>query len=469
MLRASAIAEMAGVPSVSLVCEGFMGQAATTSVGLGMPNLPLAMVPGHVDVQGSEELKANIARVTLERVINGLTAAPAVVTSLGAEPAPRDIVFTGTFEEVNRLFYENEWSDGLPIVPPTIVKVEEFLRFTERAPDEVLGVMLPDNRKATIWSIAVNGVMAGCRPEYMPVLIAAVEAMADPGYGVEHSGNTPGAETLIIVDGPIIKELGFNYEQGALRDGFIANTSIGRFWRLYLRNVAGFLPHKTDKGTFGNTWRVVLAENEDALARIGWEPLAAERGFARGDNVLTISRYTGGDVIASVHGNSAEELLPYLADALAKQVGWELVFTVGMANGSQQPLLVLSPILAEAIARSGYSKRDVQRYLFEHARIPAWKFEQYIGKYTHFIPDNRTLVDLVNMGKAPRVFAASDDPGRMVPIVGKPEDFLIAVSGDPLRTNAYVFVHNGILGYTTSRAIRLPRNWPELLAAARLA
>lgn len=445
-----------------------MGQAATTSVGLGMPNLPLAIVPGHVDVQSAEELKANIVRVTLERVIHGLTAAPAAVTSLGAEPGPRDIVFTGTFEEVNRLFYENEWSDGLPIVPPTIAKVEEFLRYTERAPDEVLGVMLPDNRKATVWSIAVNGVMAGCRPEYMPVLMAAIEAMADPGYGVEHSGNTPGAETLLIVNGPIIKQLGFNYEQGALRDGFIANTSIGRFWRLYLRNVAGFLPHKTDKGTFGNTWRVVLAENEEALARIGWEPLSGERGFGRHDSVVTVSRYTGGDVIASVHGNSAAELLPYLADALAKQIGWELVFTVGMANSSQQPLLVLSPILAETIARSGYSKRDVQRYFFEHARIPARKFEQYIGKYTHFIPDNRTLVDLVNMGKAPREFAASDDPNRMVPIVGKPGDFLIAVSGDPLRTNAYVFVHNGILGYTTSKAIGLPRNWEELLAAARL-
>lgn len=453
---------------MSLVCEGFVGQASTTSVGLGMPNLPLAMVPGHVDVQSAEELKANVVRVTLERVINGLTSEPAAVTSLGAEPGPRDIVFTGTFEEVNRLFYENEWSDGLPIVPPTIAKVEEFLRFTGRDPDEVLGVPQPDNRKATVWSVAVNGVMAGCRPEYMPVLLAAVEAMVDPAYGVEHSGNTPGADTLIVVNGPIIKELGFNYEQGALRDGFIANTSIGRFWRLYLRNVAGFLPHKTDKGTFGNTWRVVLAENEDVLARIAWDPLSAELGFKRGENAVTISRYTGGDVIASVHGNSAEELLPYLADALAKQIGWEVVFTVGMATGSQQPLLVLSPILAETIAKSGFSKREVKQYLFEHARIPARKFEQYIGKYTHFIPDNRTLVDLVNMGKAPRVFAASDDPNRMVPIVGKPEDFLIAVSGDPLRTNAYVFVHNGILGYTTSKAIRLPRDWPELLAAARL-
>ena len=445
-----------------------MGQAATTSVGLGMPNLPLAIVPGHVDVQSAEELRANIIRVTLERVINGLTAVPTAAAELGPEPSPRDIVFTGSFEEINRLFYENEWSDGLPIVAPTIAKVEQFMCYAGRAPDEVLGIAPPDNRKATVWSVAVNGVMAGCRPEYMPMLLAAVDAMVDPRYGVEHSGNTPGAETLIIVNGPIIKELGFNYEQGALRDGFIANTSVGRFWRLYLRNVAGFLPHKTDKGTFGNTWRVVLAENEDTLARIGWEPLSAGLGFRRGDNVVTISRYTGGDVIASVHGNSAVELLPYLADGLAKQVGWELVFTVGMATGSLQPLLVLSPILAETMARSGYSKQDVQEYLFKHACIPAWKFEQYISRYTHFVPENRTLVDLVNTGKAPRIFAESSDPERMVPIVEAPSDFLIAVSGDPLRTNAYVFAHNGILGYTTAKPIRLPADWPKLLAAGRL-
>ena len=119
--------------------------------------------------------------------------------------------------------------------------------------------------------------------------------MCDPHYGVEHSGNTPGGETLIILNGPIIKELGFNYTQGVMRDGFLPNTSIGRFWRLYLRNVAGFLPHKNDKATFGNTWRVVLAENEDVLAKIGWEPNSVEMGFAAGDNTVTIARYTGGN------------------------------------------------------------------------------------------------------------------------------------------------------------------------------
>ena len=113
------------------------------------------------------------------------------------------------FDAVNALFRDKGWSDGLPIVPPTMEKVEEFLSFTDLDADHSFGIVLPDSRAVTVWSVAVNGVMAGCRPEYMPILVALVEAMADPDYGVEHSGNTPGAETLIVLNGPIAAELGF--------------------------------------------------------------------------------------------------------------------------------------------------------------------------------------------------------------------------------------------------------------------
>jgi hypothetical protein len=452
VLRASALVEGLGVPSVSLTCEGFLGQAVNTSAGLGMPNLPVALVPGHVDVQTAEELRRNVLTVTVDAVIEGLTGAPADAADV-VEPDPAAIVFEGTPDEVNRVFYERGWSDGLPIVPPTEARVREFLRFTDQDADEELGVLLPDMRSATVRTVAVNGVMAGCRPEYMPVLVALVEAMADRGYGVEHSGNTPGSETLIVLNGPIIRELEFNYQQGALRDGFQANTSVGRFWRLYLRNVAGFHLHKNDKGTFGNTWRVVLAENEEVLARIGWPTIAQDQGLAAGVNAVTISRFTGGGVIVSVFGDGPDRMIPYLADGIARHVGWEVIFTVGMADGAQKPLLVLSPILAETLARGGLSKLDVKRRLFEHARIPAWKFERYIGGWTNFTPGRPTLADLVRRGRAPAVFAESDDPNRPVPVVAKAEDIMIAVSGDPLRTNAYVFAHNGILGYPTTKPI----------------
>ena len=439
-----------------------MRQAATTSVGLGMPNIPLALVPGHVGTQSKEELRRNILEVTTRRVIENLTVAPAADVEQ-PEPGARDIICKGGFKAVNRFFYENELSDGLPIVPPTREEVESFLRFADRDPDEVLGVILPDSRAATIWSIAVNGAMAGCRPEYMPILVALIEAMCDPEYGVEHSGNTPGADTLIILNGPIIKQLGFNYTQGALRDGFMPNTSIGRFWRLYLRNVAGFLPYKNDKATFGNTWRVVLAENEDALKKIGWEPNSVEMGFAAGDNTVTIARYTGGGSLSSVSGSTPGEMLPYLADTVQKYHMWQLTFTVSHGNGSLRPLIVVSPIIAETIAKAGWSKSDVKRFLFEHARLPAWQFERQLRDWN--IRGVWNLEEDVRMGRIPKAFHESDDPNRMVPIVWEPEDFMIAVSGDPLRNNAYVFAHNGFLGYPVGRKIQLPRDWERLLGS----
>jgi hypothetical protein len=459
VLRASEACERGGFPTSSLVCEGFLGQAAATSVGLGMPNMPVAVIPGHPGAQSVEELRANVRNVTASQVIENLLKQP-MEHRLEPEPGARDIVFRGTFEEVNAHFYEREWSDGLPIVPPTVEKIEEFLSFTDRAPEQSLGILLPENRAATIWAVAANGVMAGCRPEYMPILVALIEAMADPTYGVEHSGNTPGSDTLIVLNGPIIKDLKFNYTQGVLREGFIANTSVGRFWRLALRNMAGFLPHKNDKATFGNTFRVVLAENEDALAKIGWPPNSVDMGFSAGDNTVTISRMTGGGVMPSVTGSTPEQMLPYLADGVAKQNGWEMVFTVGgLSFGTLRPVLVLSPILAETIARAGWSKQDVKRYLYEHARTPAGRVEAFTEKWLDFRIGS--LERQVNLGRLPKAFHESNDPDRLVPIVLDPEDFVVLVSGDPLRTNAYAFAQNGYLGFPVAKKIRLPGDWTE--------
>lgn len=452
MLRASNAAEAAGIPSSSLTCEGFLHQATTTAAGLGRPNLPVAVVPGHVDTQELSVLERNVREVTVPAIVANLTAPPEAAKR-AEEPRSRDIVASGSFEEINARFLAERWSDGLPIVPPTKAAVRAFLACTPLDADEVLGVVLPDNREVTVWSIAVNGVMAGCRPEYMPVLVALGRCMADPAYGVEHSGNTPGADTLITVNGPIAAELGFNCEQGVLRDGFQANTSVGRFWRLMLRNVAGFLPHETDKATFGNTWRVAMAENEAVLERIGWPPFAGAFGFERGDDVVSVSRYTGGGVVTSVYGQEADHMVDYLADALVSQTGWELVFTIGVAGETYRPLLLLSPILAETIAGSGWTKAQLQEALFDRARIPASRFEEYIGHWTNLVPGRRRLVDFVNLKKADVRFAESNDPDRMVPIVGKPDQLLIGVAGDPLRTNAYVFAHNGMLGFPVAHQV----------------
>jgi hypothetical protein len=143
------------------------------------------------------------------------------------------------------------------------------------------------------------------------------------------------------------------------------------------------------------------------------------------------------------------------------------MFTVGMGVGSQRPLLLLSPILAETLARSGLDKAALKRRLFELVRIPASQFERYVGEWTNLVPGRPSLAALVKARQIPAVFAQSEDPERLVPIVCRAEDLMIAVSGDPLRTNAYAFAHNGILGYPTTKPVRLPADWPRLLREAR--
>jgi hypothetical protein len=381
------------------------------------------------------------------------------------EPAPEQIIFTGNAIDVNEHFYAQGWSDGLPISPPTVVRVQEFLKFTDRAPQEVIGVLPCEQREATVWNVAVNGVMAGCRPEYMPILLAIVEAMAEPGFGLEYSGNSEGGEALIILDGPIVKQLGFNYEQGALRAGYRPNTSIGRFYRLYLMNVAGFGPQHNDQAAFGGTWKVVLAENVDFLAEVGWQPLCADMGVAPTDNAIILARYSGGDTLVNVFGDSADKSMPYMCHVTLKSNDtWHLK---SGAVGKLRPLVVLSPAIAEPIVRSNWSKQDVRQYLFDHVRLPAWEFEQHLYKFVEGVENPAGQLTLrVAKGELPRLFAESDDPNRMVPIVTAPDHFMIAISGDPGRDNGYLFSHNGVMGYPTCKKIKLPAQWDELLCAA---
>jgi hypothetical protein len=455
VVRASAVAERHGLPSSSIVCEGFLAQAAMTAAGLGVANLPLARVPGHVDVQSVDELTKNVRDVTVDAIVRNLTVAPAPFDDVD-EPAPTDIVFTGALDDVNRFFVEHEWSDGLPIVPPTLDRVRAFVDAAARDASERIGVLLPDKRESTVWNVAVNGVLAGCRPEHMPILLAIAEAIAEPSYALEHSGDTTGAEMLVIVSGPIVRALGFNAGQGALRDGFLANTTVGRFCRLYQRNVAGFLPGASDKGTFGGTWRVALAEDGDALERLGWPSIAEDAGVPRGESAVTVGRYTTAATIGSAFAADANVLLDYLADGLVKHIGWEFVFTVSW-GGSLRPLLILTPILADVLARAGFDKTGVKRELHARARLSARRIERYVGEWTNIVPGQPKLIDLVKRGELPAIYGESADPERLVPIVASPEEIMIAVSGDPFRTNACALVSNGMHGFPMTKRIRVTR------------
>jgi hypothetical protein len=452
-MRASIASEVAGIPSVSLICEGFEGQARATGRGLGFDDMAVAVTTGHVDAQSYAEMVENFMAETFERVVDGLARSIKRPVDASTEPSALDIAATGTIDEINRVFIGNEWSDGLPIIPPTKARVKAMIELSGHDPWRVLGVAKSSGRDITIWSIAVNAVMAGCAPEHFPVLIAVAEILADPRYGAEHSGNTTGADALMIMNGPSAAEIGFNSGQGVLRDGVHANTGVGRWLRLYLRNVFGFVPGEHDKATFGNTFRVVLTEDQETLEAIDWEPVSADFGFDRSDDTITMARMNSGLIIGSVFGSTPDEIIPYLADGMARVSGWDLTHVYGIGQDQFRPLLVLSPILARTFAKAGWSKQDVKQALFGQARIPAWRFEKLIGEWSNLTAGRRTLIDLVAEGSLPGEFAPSDDPNRLVPIVTGPSKFVIAVAGDPNRANAYVFSNDGPHGDYTARLI----------------
>jgi len=452
-MRAAIAAESAGIPSVSILCEGFDGQAAATARGHGYDGLPVVMTIGHVDAQAVDEMVSNFTLVTIDQIIDGLVGDTATGEVVAAEPAALEIVVSGTIDDIYEHFVAQGWTDGHPIVPPTIERVERFLDGTGHDPWKILGTAPSTGRDVTVWSIAVNAVMAGCASTHLPVLIAMANVLLDPAYGSEHSGNTTGADAIVIVDGPTISELGFNAHAGALREGAHANTSVARWLRLYLRNVFGFTADQHDKATFGNSSRIVLAEDTECLSEIGWAPLSVDLGGMPGGDNVTMARMNSGTIIGSVFGSTPEQILPYLGNGLARTAAWDLTHVYGLGHDQFQPLLVLSPVLARTFASHGWSKAMVRAGLFEHARIPAETFEKMIGEWSNLTAGRRRLVDLVEEGLLPEVFAESDDPQRLVPIVTRPERVLIAVAGDPNRTNAYAMSNDGPHGWWTTKQI----------------
>ena len=447
-------AERVGIPSVSIVCEGFQGQAAATGRGHGFDGLPLAVTIGHVDTQSADELFGNFLGSTVDRIVAGLTEPSSSESgSDNTDPTALDVVVHGSIDEINDAFVARGWTDGHPVVPPTRDRVERYLSDSGHDPWKTLGVAPSSGRDVSIWSIAVNAVMAGCRPEHLPVLIALADILCDATYGAEHSGNTTGADALVVISGPNTEALGFNHGVGAMREGTHANTAVGRWLRLYLRNVFGFTSEEHDKATFGNPTRVVLAEDHECLTEIGWEPLGATFGGDATEDLVTMARLNSGTIVGSVFGSTPEEMVHYLGNGLARTPSWDLSHLHGLGHDQFAPLLVLSPVLARTIAKAGWSKIDLQRALFETARIRAVDFERMIGEWSNITAGRRTLVDIVAEGALPDVFATSDDPHRLVPIVSRPERLLVAVAGDPNRTNAYAFSNDGAHGWWSTRRV----------------
>ena len=254
--RAALAAEKAGIPSVTLICTGFEASARATGRGEGLPDLPLAEYPGALETHDATMMRKNIEEVLLDRIVAALTQAPEQEAGAPEERtrSQREIVFRGSFEEVNSLFQARSWER----------------RTADRAADARQGRALPrlhrsrtrgshrDRAAVQARSYGVVGCCerghGRCRPEYMPILLAIADAVTDPHYGLEHAGSTAGWSPLITLNGPIIDQLGFNYRRWGVLLGNQANTSIGRFLSLFMRDVLGSCWFRADMGTFGTNF-----------------------------------------------------------------------------------------------------------------------------------------------------------------------------------------------------------------------
>jgi hypothetical protein len=255
------------------------------------------------------------------------------------------------------------WTDGLPVVPPVQEFVDEFLAQTDRDPDEVLMAQEHLDRTCNIRQVAINAVMAGCRAEYFPVVLAAMDAFEAGGSARTNlMQSTTGQAEIIIVNGPIRKTLGMNSTGNIFGPGDRPNATIGRALRLIIMNVLGIRPHEFDQSTQGTSAKFAccIAENEEESP---WEPLHVERGFAADSSAVTVQMIRSDLYVEHRSTQVPEEILATIADSMSYAGMITQVTDARMLHGA---VVVMGPEHAQLIARQGWSKQDVKQFLFEN-------------------------------------------------------------------------------------------------------
>jgi hypothetical protein len=295
--------------------------------------------------------------------------------------------------------FEKGWSDGLPVVPPTVARVNAMLEAARLAPDQKIGY-IPE-RKITITAekVAINAVLAGCRPEYMSVVVAAVEGICDPEWAFHGpSTTTSGPAILLIVNGPVARELDINSRESLFGPGWRANLTIGRALRLVMRNVCGTLPGTLDMSTLGNPGKLsyVIGENEEDSP---WAPFHVDRGFRADQSTVTVMAADGPCQIFNQLSDTPEQLLLTMADNMRISGG---------VVGQTYYVVILPGEHLKVVADAGWSKHQVQKFLFEHT----------YNNYAH----------LRRTGRFPMPIKPGDEY-RMRPLVTSPDMIFVLSAG----------------------------------------
>jgi hypothetical protein len=261
------------------------------------------------------------------------------------------------------LCFERGWTDGLPVTPPTDERVLRMLSGTKRAPDEVVGRIPPYLAACTVEKIAINAVLAGCKPEYMPVLLTALEAALEPVFTLHGVlATTYFSSPIIIVNGPIAKKIRMESGINALGQGNRANATIGRALNLVVRNVGGGRPGEADRATLGAPSKFTLCFAEDE-SDPSWEPLSVARGFSRGASTVTLFQGHGVEAFVDQKTRTPE--------GLSRSIGMSLV-KIGHPRlvQSARAVLVLSPEHYRIYKEAGWGRKEIERAIYEATARP---------------------------------------------------------------------------------------------------
>jgi len=346
-----------GKPTATFVFEHFANDAMSAASSKGMPVIrivPETIVSESTVVADIEAAVTAVFDNVIAALTKPLTADEKLPKRREPENPPR-LVFKGSLEEVNRFFYQRGWTDGLPVIPPTEAAVAEMLTGTDLPPDHLVEKLEPRLGKATVEKIAVNAVMAGCLPTYMPLLIAGVQALAASPVCGMMAASTGSFAPFWLVNGPIAKDVNINSTYGATSPGTIANAAIGRAMGLITKNVRGIRRQIEDMGVLGNPGKYswVTAEDEENSP---WEPLHVERGFKKEDSALTV-----------VFPQSYQQMMPFGTNdkgIMATVIGSLVPARMGMFA------LVLTPSHARTLAGRGWTRKSIKEYILENAIVP---------------------------------------------------------------------------------------------------
>ncbi|MFC2069184.1 hypothetical protein ACFLTP_09310 [Chloroflexota bacterium] len=392
------------------------------------------MVPNPIGHRTIEENQAS-AEAAIEDIINALTK-PLAEETISNEAEKELITVMGedyaeAVENMNALFMEKCWGDGLPLIPPTDDAVKEMLKGTSHSPDEAVGVVEPRCGVATVKMIAINAVMAGCKPEYLPVVLAAVKASLDSAYNLRAVQVTTGtAIPMLVISGPICKELDINYRAGSMGPGYRANATIGRAFNLICTTVGGRWPGTTSMSSFADPGRFTWCFGEDdAALPPGWEPLRTEKGYKQEKSIIFIMSVLFKHGIYSFmfqepYGETLKTVARTIKESLA---GW-----------SGESALILGPDIAQNLARGAPTKSALKEDLFKSARIPWGKLKNW---------------EAVRQGAFPPGLDKSllTDESMVSPRLIKPEDLNIIVTGG--AGNAAYFTIPWVRTQTTTELI----------------